>query len=274
MPPVAARAALILSFLLSSLSHAAFEISAAGPRSASLGNAVAAAPPDGWTPFLNPAGAAFCGSVSICVFHVPGIFGLAELGFSGAGLSAPLAGAGLAISATGFGWDLYKETSVRLAVAREVSPGLGLGARCLVQRLAITGYGSCTTCSLDLGLRIECSRSLAIGGVLTNVTSTTLHASGELLPQELSGGIWYTPIPELHIAFEAGKEVLSSPEIRCGVEAEILTQLTLRAGIIDAPSIVSGGCAFRLGDITADYAFAYHWVLGTTHEIGLTVSFP
>ena len=274
MPSFAARTAMILAVFLCLRSHAAFEVSAAGPRSASLANAIVAAPPDGWAPFMNPAGVAFCRSLSIGVFHIPGLFGLSELRFSGVGLSVPVAGVGLAISATWFGWDLYKETSIRFAVGKEVSSGLGLGLRCQMNRLAISGYGSCTTFTLDLGIRIECSHSLAIGGILTNVTASALQVSTETLPQDLSGGIWYAPIPELHITLEAGKELLSAPEIRVGVEVDILKQLTLRAGIIDNPSVVTGGCAFRAADVTVDYAFAYHWVLGATHEIGLTISFP
>jgi hypothetical protein len=279
MSPAAVRFALIPACLLctcmlSSRSRAAFEVYAAGPRSSSLGNAVVAAPPDGWAAFTNPAGVGFCRFPSIGVFHSPGLFGLVELRLSGCGLSLPVAGFGLALSATWFGWDAYKETSIRIAVAEEAVSGIGLGLRCRIDRLAIRGYGSCTEVTLDLGLRVECSRTLAIGGILTNVGASELQSTGESLPQELSGGIWYAPIPELHIVFEAGKELLSAPEIRCGVEADILEQLTLRAGIVDTPSIVSGGCAIRLGEITADYAFTYHWVLGATHEMGITISLP
>lgn len=274
MSPVTVGAALISAFLFCARSHAAFDAEPVGPRSASLGNAIVAVPPDGWTPFMNPGGLAFCRSLSICAFHIPGLFGMTDLRFSGAGLSAPVAGFGVAISSSWFGWDLYRETSLRFAVAKELTAGIGVGLRLHMNRLAISAYGSCTSFTLDLGVRIECSRNLAIGGVLTNVTASALQGTGETLPQGLSGGIWYAPIPDLRVALEAGKELLCAPEIRCGVEADILTQMTLRAGIIDTPSIVSCGCAFRLGDIAADYAFAYHWVLGATHEIGLTISFP
>ncbi len=274
MPPAAARTAMIVAVFLCSRSYAAFEVAAAGTRSASLGNAIVAAPPDGWAAFMNPGVVGFCRSMGVGAFHIPGLFGMTELRVSGCGFALPVAGVGLAISATWFGWDLYKETIFRFAVGKEVSSGLGLGVRCQMNRVAISGYGSCTIVTLDLGIRIECSHSLAIGGQLTNVCSSVLHSSGEGLPQELSGGIWYAPIPELRIALEAGKELLSSPEIRCAVEVDIHKHVTLRAGIIDTPSVVSGGCAFHLGDFTAEYAFAYHWVLGATHEIGLTIFFP
>jgi hypothetical protein len=274
MSPASVRTALILLFPLYSHSHAAFEASVAGPRSVSLGNAMVATPPDGWTPFTNPAGLAFCHVLSLGAFHDPGLFGLPELSISGVALSIPVGRVGLAVSADWFGWDLYRETSLQVAFGREVSSAIGLGVRCRMNRLTIRGYGSCTAFTFDLGIRIECSRSLAIGGVLTNVTSAVLCDSDEPLPQELRGGIWYAPVPDLHIVVEAGKELLSAPEIRCGVEFDILTELTLRAGIIDAPSIVSGGCAFHLGEFTAEYALSYHWVLGVTHEMGLTVSLP
>jgi hypothetical protein len=253
---------------------AAFDHVAAGPRSLALGNAVVAAGPVTWTAFENPAGLATCRASSAGFFYIPGLFGLAELRYSGGTLVLPVAGTGLALTATRFGYDLYNETAIGLAAGRSIVSGIEVGCRFQLNRLAIEEYGSCAAIAVDIGIRIECSGSLSIGGVYSNVTGSALGASGEMLPQELTGGVWYTPIRDLRIAVSAGKEILSAPELRCGVEADIVEWMTLRAGIIDNPSVVSGGCAFRVENIAAEYGLAYHWILGATHAIGLTISFP
>ncbi len=267
-------AGVLAVFLREQVTLAAFDHVATGPQSLSLGNAAVASGPAIWTAFVNPAGLAACRSNSAGFFYVPGLFGMSELRYTGGALLLPVAGTGLALTATRFGYDLYNETVIGLAAGRSVVSGLEFGCRFQLNRLAIDGYGACSAVTMDLGIRIICSSSLSIGGAYANVTGSTLGTSGEMIPQELTGGVWYSPVPDLRIAVSAGKEILSAPELRCGVEADIVEWMTLRAGIIDNPSVVSGGCAFRMGDVAVEYGLAYHWILGATHAIGLTISFP
>lgn len=255
-------------------SHAAFETTAVGPRSRVLGHSTVSGAADVWAIFGYPAELAVNRPFGAGFFHVPGLFGMNELCFSGGGVSIPVAGAGIGISATWFGGELYRETVLGIAVGREVMPGIGIGFRGRFNRLTISNYGSCSAVTLDVGIRVECMNILVIAGSLTNLTSATLGKSGETLPQELAGSVTYNPDPDLHFSFTAAKELLSPLELKIGVEAGFFEPVTLRAGVSDYPSTLAGGCGIRIGDVSMDYAFVYHWVLGATHEIGVSVCFP
>jgi hypothetical protein len=260
--------------LCNACSLGAFERAAVSPRAMALGNAGVVGTADASAFAPNPAELAVTRSFSIWLFHVPGLFGLRELQFSGFGIALSVPGAGLALAASRLGGDLYTETTVVLSIGREVLPGFSLGIAGKLNRLAISGFGSCSDFTVDFGIRVECSKDLTIGGTLTNVSATRLGDSEEELPQELMGGVAYMPISGMIFAFTAVKEMLTPLELRCGIEAELIDQLSLRAGIVDYPSSLTGGCGIRMGDVSVDYAFAYHWALGMTHEIGLTINCP
>lgn len=268
-----AAAAILAAGIRCSLACAAFEHSATGPRDLSLGKATIAASADGWAPFVNPGRLAACSLANAVFYHIPGLFGLPELSSSGGGFSFPCQGLGIALSCGWFGSDQYRESNMALGIGGTVYSGLGMGIRMHMNRLSIGGYGSSTVFTIDVGIVLECSENLAIGGTATNVAAATLGRAGESLPQALDAGIWYSPIPAVHLALSTGKEMLFAPEFRCGIEIDAADCLSLRAGFTDTPSTVSAGCAFRLPDFSAEYGFAHHWVLGATHEIGIALHF-
>jgi hypothetical protein len=257
--------------VLNACSLAAFERAAMSPRAMGLGNAALAASADAWTFFANPADVPFSGSFSAGFFHIPGLFGLGELQFSGGGLALPVDGSGFACAISRLGGRPYSETTLALSFGQELMPGFSVGLSGKMNGLSITGYGSCWDFTVDVGVRVECTKELTVSGLLTNATGTTLGASGEELPQELTGGIAYTPVAGVSCMVTASKELLMPLELRCGIEVDIMEPLNLRAGIVDNPSTVTGGCSIRIGDVSVDYACAYHWLLGMTHEIGISI---
>jgi hypothetical protein len=222
----------------------------------------------------NPAELAVIRPLGVSFFHVPGLFGLNELRLSGGGLVIPVGSVGVGVQGTWFGGELYRETVLGAAIGEELLPGVGIGLRVRLNGLSISGYGSCSVISVDAGIRAGILSNLTLACFLTNLTSARTGQSGEILPQELSGGLTYAPIPELEFLLAAGKELLSPLELRIGVEAGILEPIMLRIGWVDEPSLVTAGCGIRVGAVTLDYAYVHHWVLGASHEIGVSLSFP
>jgi hypothetical protein len=136
--------------------------------------------------------------------------------------------------------------------------------------IAIHGYGSSTDFTIDAGVQIICSDVFAIGGAVSNVTGETLGQTREAIPQMLSGGVWYTPLVGLSVGISVEKESLYEPSVRCCTEFTPVESIVLRFGMCDVPASVSGGCAVHVLAFTFEYAFGYHWVLGSTHEVGLS----
>jgi hypothetical protein len=256
------------------VSLGAFELNPADPRTLSLRHACQGFGGGPWACFGNPAGLALSRSTEAGFFYMPGLFGAGELACYGAGLTFPTGEVGMGLMSSVFGFALYKEEVFGFTAAYGVSNGFNAGARCRANRLAIAGYGASTTLTLDVGIQVQCSEEIGIGGTCTNVTSTELGKTGELLPQELSAGICYNPSPYASIFVSAGKELLSSLELCLGVEVKVADPLTLRLGIsAGQPALISGGCGVNIAGVTFDYAYVYHWVLGATHEIGVRVAF-
>jgi hypothetical protein len=274
MPCRVVTAAVLTLAFMCSRAGAAFEHTGTSPRDLALGKAALAVVDDVWVPFANPGGLATCRSFHAVFSHTPGLFGLAELSCSGAGISFPFQGMGFALSGSWFGSKQYRENSIAVGVGKTVYTGLGIGMQVHMNRLSIQGYGSTAVLTLDLGIVVECSEVLTVGGIATNITAASLGEAGEALPQALDVGVWYSPIAEVHLGIAVGKEMLFSPELRCGVEVDAAECLTFRAGFTEAPSVVSAGCAFRFAEFSVEYGFAHHWVLGATHEIGIVVQFP
>ena len=250
-------------------SPAAFEFEPAGPRSRACGGADIAAGPDGWSCFGNPGVLAFQQAVSCAFYHSPGLFGLSELAYSGGGVAVPVGQWGLAVVGTVFGGSLYKESSMRISAGTQWFRGVGGGIRIRLNSLSIGGYGSCTGVTIDAGMRISCSDAIAIAGTITNITATTLGNTGEPLPQMVEGGIWYTAGTGISIGLGLEKEVLFDLGFRCAAEITVVRSFVLRAGWSDTPGTLTAGCSVGLGRFVFTYGFGYHWVLGSTHEIGI-----
>jgi hypothetical protein len=255
------------------VSPGAFELNPADPRTLALRNVCPGFGVESWGAFGNPAGLAYSRSVQAGFFYMPGLFGMPELACYGAGVTVPIAGISTGVSSTMFGFDPYKERVLGIALGGEVSSGISFGVRCKANGLAVRGYGSSTTLTLDAGICVHCGEDIAFGGICTNVTSSDLGQTGELLPQELSGGICYKPSPGASIFVSLNKEIVSPLELCFGVEAKVAEPLSLRFSVnAERPSVISAGCGVQIAGASFDYAYVYHWILGATHEIGVSVA--
>jgi hypothetical protein len=252
----------------------AFESNQAGPRSLALGNASIPLGGGVWNCFENPAGLAQPHRTGAGFFYQPGLFGLPELATFGAGVSTRVGDVGVAVHAVSFGCALYRETTMGLACGRGIAGTLALGLRARMQRLSIQGYGSAMAIVLDVGARVQCSDMIALAATFDNVASSQLGRTGESLPQQLTCGMMYTPAIPVRLFLSTRKEMLSPLEVHCGIEVEVAEPLTVRFGAIDNPTIVSFGLAVCVTSLTMEYGCSYHWVLGATHEIGITVAIP
>jgi hypothetical protein len=176
---------------------------------------------------------------------------------------------GLAVAGTVFGASLYRETSFRISAGTQWIRGVGGGIRVRVNSLSIAGYGSCTGITIDAGMRVSCSDAIAIACSITNLTASTLGNTGETLPQSVQGGIWYTPGAGISIGLGLEKDALWDLGFRCAAEVAVIGSFAVRAGVSSTPETLSAGCAVGLGSVSFTYGFGYHWMLGSTHEIGI-----
>jgi hypothetical protein len=260
--------------LFSGLARGAFEWAPSGPRALALASACSVPGNGPYACFGNPACLVESPDLAAGFFYQPGLFGMSELAAVGGGVSARFADFGFAFAGTSFGFDLYRETQFTIAAGHDVMWGVSAGMRLRLNILSIAHYGSSAVFTCDVGVRLVCSDNICFVGEFTNLTAAALRANGEQLPQQLRCGILYTPAKSVRLLCSAGKDNIFPLETRFGVEYDIAEPFTLRLGVVDNPSIVTAGCAIRVSGISFDYACAYHWILGPTHELGVSLTVP
>jgi hypothetical protein len=251
-------------------SRAAFETRPLPERLAMGGTGTAGTLSPGAYP-ANPAGLATIPNSIVTAGYTPGLFGLNELERGTLVYIQPTGMATFSVAASAFGSDLYRETVVGIAAAREILPNLLVGLAFDFFHLSITEYGQAWTFGLSLGALAGISETLHWGFSLSNINTPAMGQEKEDLPQEFRTGLEYRPAPDVILALDVAKDIRYPAEVRLGAGYAVFDILTLRGGSSTNPSTFMAGIGVRFSPATLDYAFASHPAIGGTHEVSLTV---
>ncbi|HDL18537.1 MAG TPA: hypothetical protein ENH29_05740 [Bacteroidetes bacterium] len=200
------------------------------------------------------------------------LYGLKELNLSAAAFAGRFGKTVLAASLSRFGFELYKEQKIAIGFATQVFSRLQAGIVVRYQQISIKNYGQAGTVVLDAGWQYSLSSATTITGAFHNIHRATIGKGKQPLPQVLQVGIRYSPVSKICTVAEIYKDVSYTPEVRFGVEANLLASLSLRAGFTRNPARFTGGFGLHFAEFSLDYAFAYHPVLGYTHALGISIS--
>lgn len=254
--------------------RAACEGGLVGGRSAALAGAVSALRADLWAGAGNPAGLAGIGTLQAGCWITPSLFGIEGLTRAGSLLAVPWSPVTLGIGVSSFGWGAYRETSAAFCVAGQAGSSEALGARLTIHRVGIEGYGNAVVPTVDMGILLELSESVAVGCHLTNIGATGLGSSGETLPVTAELSCAVMPAGTGFACFCCVTRELQSPlELRAGAEYVAVPGFALRAGIVTEPWLLCAGVGVAAGPITIDYAVTHHRELGPTHHLSACISF-
>ena len=254
-----------------SMSFSAFERMPYGVDLAGLAGAGTARPMV-WGVFGNPAGAAGIRVRTLSLLHSPEPFGLRELERSALVFAEPAFTGCFVVGLSRFGFDLYREVTASISYAHRFSDQLDAGIAVTYYRLSIGSYGAASTVGVDMGVQWTMCPGLRGGFTATNVNAPTIGATGEKLPQLLSGGIAYEPLEGISVVLDVFKDLHFPLETRFGVEYRLVDELTLRAGVARDPAFFCAGLGFSVRPVIIDYAFQHHIELGFVHHIGVTIA--
>ena len=252
----------------------AFERQASGARLSALGAAGTGLPAELLAARVNPAACAGLPGVECAWDVTPGLFGFSEMRRFQAAAGIPWGPAVFPLFVSQFGSDLYRELIISAGAGFPVMPSLRAGFLLHGCHLSIGGYGSAWTLALDAGLQWDPVPELTVGCAAANIHGATIGASRDPLPRSLSAGIDLHPLREGRLLVDMVKEPRFPAEIHVGMEYTLLGLLSLRCGMVNDPSLLTGGIGVRWGMLEADYALALHDVLGETHQFGLRFGGP
>ena len=251
---------------------AAFEPFACGSRSSAMGQSLVALRGNGWSAFENPAVLQTVVTRTLSVHYVPQPFELKELARVAASYVEPTAWGSLALSASQFGFELYKETRVVLSYGDDILPSISAGVNLNYYSLSIRNYGSASTFGVDVGLLVDVSERVQWGFATFNLNAPAIGAAKEKLPQVFSTGVAFHPIDDATLTAGIVKDVRYTGELRFGVEYVLLEMVAVRAGTTNEPNTLNAGIGIGYAFIQLDYAFSSHNELGVTHQFSLSLS--
>ena len=238
-----------------------------GTKAVSLANSFVAMADNPWSIAYNAAGLAQVKSVEISTFFVPEQFGLQELKTVSVAAAFPLEFIVAGLELDQFGFELYKESSLRFGVGISIDPGLMGGATVNLERVSIERYGSTQTTTIDVGLLAKIQNDLRLGFSFHNVLGSTIGPSNERLPQIFLLGARYAFLSDLVLVAEVEKDIRYSPIIKGGMEKSIFDFLSIRIGVSNNPDKFSAGIGLRYANVDFGYAGYSHNDLSWTHQV-------
>lgn len=260
----------LVLFLLSaaSLAMASFEETPADARVFGMAGAGIALSDYSQGGTGNPALTAWCGTQSVSAgAALP--FGLSDLASTAASAGYQRGRYGLGASLVTTGNALYRESTLRAALAARcfgrIAAGIGLGGR----HLAIERYGSAVAVGLDAGLIGEPYEGITVAVAAENLNRPALGASGDEAAQTLCCGASWRPVSQATLAVQLQAQQGWPVQLRIGQEFRWRERLFLRAGFCDRPDQASLGFGVAWRTLRLDYAVRTHPVLDLSHCVSL-----
>lgn len=241
-----------------------------GARSAALGTASSTFS-DVWSVFNNQAGLAGLENVAAGIFW-ENRFMLKELSTQGFAVAVPTAGGTFGLSASNFGYNLYREGQYGLSYARKLSPDFNVGLQLGYSSTTIgEGYGSAGSVAFQLGFMYKINDQVIIAAHAANPGKAKLSEyQDERYPTMLKAGAAYHFSEKAALVGEIAKDIDQPAAVRAGLEYRIIEKLYLRAGVGGNDLQSSFGIGLALDALKIDIASAYHPTLGYSPQIAIS----
>jgi hypothetical protein len=201
-------------------------------------------------------------------------FLLSELNNFQAAIGLPATSGNFGIKAGYYGFTDYNETQLGLAYGRKLGSKVDIGVIFNYQGIRITGYGSNSAISFELGTILHITDKLHAGVLINNpVAGKFGKDQQEKLPTLYAFGLGFDASPLFFISAAIEKEENQPVNVNTGLQYKFLPQLLARAGISTATSSAWIGLGLILNSFRLDITSSYHPQLGITPGLLLLFNF-
>ena len=156
-----------------------------------------------------------------------------------------------------------------LCFALEITGSFSAGVSFQLNHLSIERYGTALRTTADVGFIVALNETMTFGSVLRNLTGTDLGNDDDI-PQEFCSGITVRTGSWGRFSFDMIKDIRYPLTYAAGADVELVGPVSLCIGFSGGTSILTGGMNIELFEMTFQYAFTSHQVLGLTHTLGVT----
>jgi hypothetical protein len=225
-----------------------------------------------WSSFRNQALLAFNRDPAFGVSY-ENRFGIRELGTRSAAVMISSGKATLAAAYSGFGYTDYHRDATGLACGMKLGAKIAAGVQVDYLSVRTSGEYSKTNClTFEAGVIVLLSENLKLGFHVHNPVPHSLRKADQ--PMELTTGAGIRLGKGLFAGAEVSIASGYGPDLRGGMEYEVLKNLRLRTGYRTTGSSFCFGTGYRFSFVTADIAFTTHDRLGFTTAASLIFNLP
>lgn len=264
------RFIVFILFILTSISHAAFEHKNSGASNVGLSlSGIASSSPD-FAVFNNPA--LISGEYSVDLFY-RNYFGINELNQIALATELNLFKQPFALGVIRYGNKLYAETEIAFGSSFRIGETVFLGLAVHSNFLEIKNYGSTWTFGLNFAMMYLINDQIRLAGMLSNFNEPEIGASGEKIPLSGSIGLSYLPIPDMELLIDSYKEDYFDFAYRLGTRIKVIKNINILAGFQNSINSFSAGLEILQNNYAIKYSVDIHPVLNASHAIGIKYVF-
>jgi len=270
---------IIFSLLLSSFLFAAFERIPQSPMQIGSGFTHFNTEPSAQDFLSHPATLTHIQKIGFAVFYIfP--FQIRSLSHYGISVVFPVKSTHLGAAFSSFGKELYRETTLSLALGTSIGEYMSAGIVMNGHELSIRNYGSERTVGVTASVSYRLAKTVFWSLLYRNLNSPKLGVSEESLPQVVSTVLGFSPIASVTTSLELERDLEFESRYKFGIRWRPVEDLRISTGFVSHPSQVTAGIAFLLKDFSfvslgrISYALATHPELANSHSFALHFTLP
>ena len=244
-----------------------------GAKQIGMANSGLALADDVFSLYSNSAGLAQLPSREFGAFWSPQPFGFSELSSFRFAYTEPLPWFTAALGFTNYGFELYKENQITIALSRNFSNLFFAGISADLSFLTIKNYGTDNTLKLNLSGLYYITDDLRGAFEIRNVTRSTRGTEAGQIPVTYSFGMSYDFNNQFNLSAALEKESGFETSVMGGFSYEPIKYLSLRGGASTIPEKFTAGAGIIYSHFQFDYAIFTHSEFGVTHQFGIIFSF-
>ncbi len=244
-----------------------------GARAAGMSNA-AVTLYDFWAISHNQAGLARQKSIAAGVYF-ENRFMVSELSLGALAVVYPASTGVFGVNFSYFGFELYNETKIGLAYARDFGERFSAGLQLNYHNTGIgEDYGNKGNLTFELGSVFHLLPHLSLGAHIFNPARAKIgDFADERIPTIIRTGISYTFSDKVIVVVETEKSINHAPIIKAGIEYRIIDFVFVRGGIATRPTSNSFGFGIIRNNFSIDFATSFHYILGYSPQLSIVYHF-
>lgn len=258
----------LLFFCVFQLNAQLSTIPPVGPKALGMGG-VSVVNADHWSVLNNPAGHATAQDISGFVSYRT-IFDFSPFNTVSAGAVIPAGFGNVGLGVFRFGDDLFNTQMFSISASRKIGI-MALGIKASYLQLNIDGFGSKGVFVADIGGVADLTPQLTFGAHIYNFSQATISAeTNERVPTVIRLGLAYHPTEEFTFVLEGEKDVNLDPDLKLGIQYQLIEKVHLRTGFSGLNNTHSFGGGVELKKFVVDYGVSVDRDLGSTHNFGIS----